>query len=380
MSTAVHATSVSLDEMRGRLITLDQARERLAESEPLSEIEFDAGTAEMRYGAAWRSGEETAPTSTSLLLPGGTEYQLTKQAVLEVGAAVGIPRKLQLEAPDDALSSFVNAMLATRYEGKQLKLLARNDQALALTRATVSPFSNLRMLETITDQLAQHYGEGEVLVDYKFHHNLEATAMRLIVPGHRRNITGTSVADDTWSIGIDYRNSLTGLRQLDIRGYLFRWWCTNGCTDNLNASGAFSRRGATEEDAVAWAMESVNEVLGGLEPMLDHVQALTTEPIAGDVRDSLEGLFAENGVNSRDRHRIIEEMAENDEMTGYSLLNAVTVTANLPGLDYRAVDRIMGTGGHIVSSQRQRCNLGKLHHVHPEDVVQGEVVSGEAAE
>lgn len=361
----VHQNAVSIDEMRDKLMTIGQVRGHLGMTEPLSEVEFDASAAEVRYEDGWKDGADTDLTSAYLRLPGGVEYQLTKQAVLEVGAHVGVPRELQKEAPPELISSFVNGMLGVRYADKDLKMLARGgNQVLAVTRATVSPFSNIRLLDTVLAGIAKRYGEGEVLADYKFHHTLENTAMRLIVPGERRVITGTGVPDDTWSVGIDFANSLTGTGKTDIRGYLFRWWCTNGCIDTLNATGAFSRRGSTEDDAVAWAAATVEEVLGGLEPMLDHVQELTTQPVAGDVRDTLEGLFDDNRINVRDRHRVIAEMADTEDMTGYGLLNAITVTANQDGLDHRAVDRLMGMGGGFIGSHSTRCNLGRVHRVH----------------
>jgi hypothetical protein len=373
----VHASAVSLDEMRSQLLTLDQVRERLAVTEPLSEVEFTAGDAEVRYEPGWaaKTVADTAYTGAYLRLPGGNEYQFTKQGALELGAVCHMPRGLQAQTPPDVLAPFINWWLANGEDvaAKELKALCQQDKVAAVTRGTVNPFSNLRMLDTVIAGVEKKYGQGEVLADYKFHHNLEATALRLIVPGQRRVITGTSVPDDTWSVGIDYRNSLTGLRQTSVRGYLFRWWCTNGCIDTINASPNFSRRGQTEDDAVAWASVTVDEVLAGLEPMLDNVQGLTAQPVTGDVRGMLEGLFDDNGITVADRHRVIGEMAEDDEMTAYSLLNAVTVTANLPDLDYRAVDRLMGMGGHIVSSHSRRCDLGKVHRV-----VDGELVHEDA--
>jgi hypothetical protein len=351
----VHANAVSLDEMREGLITIDQVRERLAETEPLSEVEFEAGNAEVRYEPGWaaKAVPDTAYTSAYLRLPGGNEYQFTKQGAMELGAVCHMPRGLQEKTPPDVLAPFINWWLSNGEDvaGRELKALTQNDRVAAVTRGTVSPFSNLRMLDTVLAGIERKYGEGEVLADYKFHHTLEATALRLIVPGQRRVITGTSVPDDTWSVGIDYRNSLTGLRQTSVRGDLFRWWCTNGCIDTINATESFARRGQTEDDAVAWTASTVEEVLGGLEPMLDHVQELTAQPVGGDVRSVLEGLFDDNGITVADRHR---------------------VTANLPGLDYRAVDRLMGMGGHIVGSHSRRCNLGRLHRT-----VEGAVVHGE---
>ena len=118
-----------------------------------------------------------------------------------------------------------------------------------------------------------------MLADYKFTHNLERTNLRLIVPGQQRVISGTRVADDSWSAGIQLRNSLAGTEQTAIDGYLFRWWCTNGCTDTLAEVSALNRRQfPSPEEAYEWARESVDEILGSLEGSFDAVQSTTGCP------------------------------------------------------------------------------------------------------
>lgn len=377
----VHQKVVSVDEMRGQLKSLEWAQERLAATEPLVEVPFEAGKAELRIDA-W--GDKDVPVTSYieayLQLPGGTEYQLTKQAALEIGAAVGIPRKIQLSTDPGVLVPLVNWRLQKVLDDKALKGLGRDDKVLGLTRGTVSPFSNLAILDVMVKGLEKKYGKGEILVDYKFAHDLEHTGLRLIVPGHQRVITGTTLrdhngkvvqADDTWSAGLDLYNSLIGLQQLDISGQLFRWWCTNGCTDTLHSVGGLSRRGTTQADALDWAKGAVDEVLGGLEPMLDHIQELTAQPVTGNVRDTLEGLFSEYSIPSRDRHRVIEEMAEDSEMTAYSLMQAVTSAANADDIPDRDRRRLMRMGGGIAGTHSLRCNLGRVHRVVPEQPLEG---------
>lgn len=365
----VHQKSVSIDEMRGQLLTIDEVRERLAATEPLSEIAFTAGASDLRLEPGWASASIplTDYTDAFLRMEGGSEFQLTKQAALEVGAAVGIPRKIQEDSDPSVMAPLINWRLQKRLDSKELKALGREDKVLAVTRGTVSPFSNLALLDVMVAGLEKKYGEGEILADYKFHHDLEHTGLRLIVPGYRRVITGTSVADDTWSVGVDFANSLVGLRQTEIHGQLFRWWCTNGCTDTLHAVGGLSRRGTSQDDALAWAAETVDEVLGGLEPMLDHVQALTTQPVAGDVRSILDGLFTDYKIPSRDRHRVIESMADDEEMTAYSLMQAVTMAANLDGVPDRDRQRLMRMGGGLAGTHSKRCNLGRVHRTVPQE-------------
>lgn len=366
----VHANTVSLDEMRGDLLTLDQVRERLSATEPLSEVTFEVGSGTTtRIEESWAQNKEKGLTDyvdAFVRLPakedgtGPKEYQLTKQAVLQLGAAFGYPRGLQARMPHDLLQRNINTWLASDTD-RDLKLLAKDDHGVALTRATVSPFSNLKLLDIVIAGLNKKYGEGEILADYKFSHDLEATSVRLIVPGERRIITGTPVADDTWSAGIQFKNSLVGLRQTELAGYLFRFWCTNGSIDTMHDTGGYSRRGNTEEDMLAWASSQIDEVLGGLEPMLDHVQELTAQQVTGNVRQVLGDLFDNYGLPVRDRARVVGEMADTDDMTMYSLMQAITQAANLDGLAPRTVERLMRMGGHVAATHSERCNLGKVH-------------------
>jgi hypothetical protein len=359
----VHANAVDIEEMRGKLLTLDDVRERLATTEPLADRVFEAPQAQIRLEHGWAGGEDTSLASAWLRLAGEEdEIQLTKQAALEVGAFCRLPRKLQEEAPADLVQTWVNRILAenmARY--KEVKLLVRPGTGVgtALTNHTIQPFSNLQFLDIMLEGIARAYGEGEVLADYKFHHDLERTNLRLVVPGAQRVISGTRVADDTWSAGIQFRNSLAGIEQTAIDGYLFRWWCTNGCTDTLAQVPALSRRQTPDpEDAYEWARESVDAILGQLEGSFDAVQSTTAIAVEADqVAATMRDLFAGHSVPARSRERIISELADVGEgMTVYDVMQAVTVVANADGVSPDATEQLLRLGGHIAhAASTDRC-------------------------
>lgn len=363
----VHANAVDIEEMRSRLLTLDDVRERLSSTEPLADRVFEAPQAQIRLEDGWAAGEETSLAPAWLRISNGpdgpaTEYQLTTQAALEVGAFCAVPRGLQKDAPVDLVQTWCNRILTenlARY--KEVKLLVRPGQDIgtALTNHTIQPFSNLQFLDIMLEGIQQQYGEGEVLADYKFTHNLERTNLRLIVPGQQRVISGTRVADDTWSAGIQFRNSLAGIEQTEIMGYLFRWWCTNGCTDTLAQVPALSRRQTSDPaDAYEWARESVDHILGGLEGSFDAVQATTELQVEPDqVAATIRDLFAEHSVPARHRERIISELAEvGEDMTVYDVLGAVTVVANADGVSADATEQLLSLGGHIAhAASTDRC-------------------------
>ncbi len=361
--------TITTEDMRGNLLTMDQVREQLAQSEPLTQVTFSTGespSAEFRQG--WHKTELTEPAQVWLRVPNGERYQLTHQAAQQLASECHINRGYQEMIPATLLQENVNWWLSTGLGDRELKLLCAGTGedlngnevplAVAQTRATITPFSNLRLVDTIISRIEAKYGQGEVLADYKRWHDLEHTVFRFIVPAERRVISGTGEDDDAWSVGVQFKNSLIGLRQTFIDGYLFRWVCTNGEIDVAHSSGGFARRGSSPDDVYEWAREAVDEVLEGMPVSLDNVQALTSQEIPereGAVRAVLTDLFSQYSIPVRERHRVFEAMADVGSLTMYNLMNEVTRTANLDGLPYRSVEQLMSLGGHIMHSIGGRC-------------------------
>lgn len=362
--------AVSIDKMRDQLLTLDQVREQLAVTEPLTEHLFTPRGVEFKIPEDWADREvsDDAPLEGAVVQIGGDgasagEYTLTRNSLLETGSACRITRGYQKAIPPDLLRVNLEWWFGHGHtEDKEFKLLTREEDGQspvvsAFTRGSVTPFSNLHLLDALLTGIENKYGAGEVLADYKFSHSVERTHMRLIVPGEHRTITGSSVADDTWSVGLQLKNSLIGLRQTILDGYLFRWWCTNGCIDTLATSGGFSRRTQhTPEEVYEWARTSVDQVLGGLEETLDGVQALTDIPVSHDATLVLRDLFAQYNLPVRERDRVIAQMADTDEPNMYGLLNAITVTANADNVPVSAVEQLMAMGGHAAHAVAGRCS------------------------
>jgi hypothetical protein len=375
-------TAIPLDKMRDQLRTVDQLRETLSVSEPLETYSFPLGnTAQFHIGEFAKETDVNRPVECYFDTPGGERYRLTQQSVLEAGSLAGIPRELLKRTP----LNLIKPQLDYWYSGdagqnssvpNEVKVLWRppvegegeNPIAMAVTRATITPWSNLQILNAALAGIHEKYGAGaEVLVDYKLQHSLERTDYRLVVPGESRNITGTRVANDTWCTGINIRNSLTGIKQLRLDGYLFRWWCTNGSIDTLATAGALARRSVSDADqAYEWARASVDDVLGGLEESLDGVQQLAEiEVISANNNDggqllstTLEQLFTAYGIPARDQQRIMAFLGElGGSITMYDIMQAITQAANLQdgSLSPRTIEQLLTLGGHVIHNTRQRC-------------------------
>ena len=378
-----HYNSVHIDAMRPKLHSLDWLQDKLGGSEPLEPHTFPVNDGfKLVIPGDWakHADQEVVPGASICTAHNGTEYPLTKAAILEAGALGGIPRDHAQKVLPSLFEQETNWWMQEGLGDISFKLLKdAGGTVLGVTRATINPFSNLALLDELVNGLRRKYGEGaELLVDYKTHHDLELTNFRLIVPGDVRVITGSRIADDTWSTGINFRNSLIGLKPPQLDGYLFRWWCTNGCYDTMSTMTAPRRQIKDQADAIEWAKFAVDEVLGGLETTLDGVQELTGIPVEGDVAVVLSDLFVQHGVPKAERTRVLNSMADlGGELNMYDVQNAITSAANMDGLSPRTVDILLSTGGHVAHANTGRC--AACRRILPEGYVIPGQQTGEAA-
>lgn len=367
---------VTIDDMKDRLWTPDRAREELAKTEPMAGTRFTTGSESTRvtYGTdknddgsdrTWHSREPHEPAPVWLETREGSKYQLTYQAAQQLGSECHLPRQYQESIPEDLLGLNVNYWLRGGLDDKELKALTVGTRrgvtedgeevplAVAICRGPVIPYSNVRIFDAVVSGAQKRYGtDTEMYVDYKFWNDLEHTTCRLIIPAFSQDIDGTRVQDDTWSMGIQFDNSAIGLKQTFLKGYMFRWICTNGQIDLANSTEGFKRRGATEDDVVAWVGDSVDEIFEGIEEhTFPSVQSLARQPVGNLVVPTLRDLFERSHLPSREQKRVLENMAETDgELMMYDLVNSVTRVANQDGLNWRQQEQLMTMGGTIIHS------------------------------
>jgi hypothetical protein len=371
--------TITIDDMRDQLLTLDEAGEMLAETEPFVQHTLVVDSkVKFQLAADWHKAGLNEPTSAYLETASGQRFQLTPQAVLEAGAYCGIPRGLQRKQPGWLLKDQLNWWYQGGLGSQEFKVFGRdrdNDDPLAMAtcRGTIQPFSNIALLDIVVSGLRKQYGEdAEVLVDYKATNSLERTNMRLIVPSSERAVTGSRVDGDLWCAGMEFANSLIGVSHPGTRlgGYFFRYVCTNGQTDNLASTGKLARRTISDpSEAYEWARKSVDEVLGGLEHAFESIQALTTVRVGGShgsIGQILTELFARSGVPQREQRRISGALTDLDgEITLYDVAGAITQAANDQAVSPRTVDSLLALGGHIAHANHDRCD--NCHQLLPED-------------
>jgi hypothetical protein len=368
--------TITVESMRSKLLSIDHVRDVLSTTEPMRPHPFTVGDAiRFRAEPGWNHGikakQGSEPVGVFVTLGRGrfaTELALTKDTLQEACLAFGFTRPYTDSCPAELLVPHMNywfreGLFGQARKKRDFQFLVNDETAIAFTRQSLLPFSNLALLDQALDAIHERFGEVEVLADYKFNHSLRQTSIRLIVNNRYRLLNDTGTDGDVWSKGIQIRNSLTGATQTSLEGFLFRWVCTNGQIDARANSGVWTRRpSSTEAEVYEWARATVDEVLGGLEGALDAVQGLTLLGIEGSLSDTLRDVFEHYRIPITQRAKIIKIIEEYPgEVTMYVIMNAITQVANETGLEASTVDSLMRVGGDLPYTAHQRC--GSCHRL-----------------
>ena len=353
------------NSVRLRLLTLEKVREELARTEPLEELfTLQPGT-RFFLGHSWNHGiksiEGTDIVSASIALR-GKEYQLTKDALLQLAAAVGLYKPYVMKTP----AKFIEEQLNYWYDmgfAKAPNLLVCRNIGVAAARKTAMPFSNLEILDSVETAIRSRFGKNiEILVDYKFHHSLRLTSIRLIFPEIGRNIS-TNLGDDFWSAGVSISNSLVvELKEKTIlEGYCFKWSSSGGLIDNRASTGPWSRKHtlAQSQEAVnAWAETEVDKILDFLEYSFDSIQSLTNKELSSETIPILRDVFRTPAIRTLDKKAVVDSVLGMRVHNMYDVLAQMIEVADSDRDDRsrRAMMRAAGELPHIAGSRCPSCH------------------------
>lgn len=365
------------------LITLREAREQFAQTEPLAAASFatladsDRKAPYTIYDDKWRYRTEDAPVTEPvpvwLVVPElGKTFQLTFQAAQQLGSTCRIPQDLQVSIPSDHVQNLVNWFLADpRGLGERLlKLLISPQQgqddsgkpcplAVAQTRATVQPFSNLTLLDEIQKVISAKYGSAaatRAVAHFTMHHDLEHTDCCVVVPDASRGIAG-----EQWAPGLMFTNSCIGLKQTTATGALVRMDSSGVVLDGAHSAGGFKRLNSTPDEAYEWMGEAASDCLRALDEIgFGNVKDLADMPIGEHAGTFVESLCNEFRVPKAQLERITAVLEEwTGPLTMYELVGIISRLANMEGLNWRAVSQLQVMSGHVVHSEGARCTAGK---------------------
>lgn len=352
--------AITLESMKSKLLSVDTVRENLAASEPLNEYPLDTGLVKFLLEDGWNHGLEAKAGNDlvdATVFVGTTEIPMTKDAMLQAASLVGITNAYMKRTPAKLIEPHLNYWYDQQGIGNRpAKVLAANGNGVAVTRQSITPFSNLELLDKVLDGIHDETGETP-LVDSKFHHSVAGTYLRLIIPSKRFVVPGTGVDDDEWFAGINLYNSLTGHGKTSLSGYLFRWWCMNGAIDTKATSGSWTRSKGSDDvlEVYDWARDVIPSITESLDHSLEMLSDMASRPVEGDLTQIVKSLCKEYGIPARDKSTIVENLLEEEELSWYSLMQAITDVANSRNLSPEDQVKIMAAGGALMRESAHRC-------------------------
>lgn len=356
-------SAVTLEMMREKLLTSDQVMEELSKTEPLS-IDHISSESKVKFSLPpdWAEGVDAKTANEPLdvaMRVNGVERQMSKTAIFQAAAKFGLSAPYIKKVPANLIEGLLNYHYSGGMGDNELSMFTIGDTISAFTRPTLTPFSNIQLAENVIEGIRERHGSDlPIFADYKFHNDLQATNVRFIIPTTERNMIDTHMADvpkgseDTWLAGVHLYNSAVGKGQTSLESYMFRWWCTNGAITTLDNVGTWSRRvNGQQDDVYAWARDSVDEILGGMEHRFDEIQALARLNVAGNTADVLSEIFSTYEVPVSQRDSIMARLLEMENLTMYAIMSAITEVANEADMEDKRRDRLMRIGGALPTEQ-----------------------------
>lgn len=355
------------DNLATPLWTVEETQKNLASTEGLvaKTLTMDGadGITTFSLPSGWNIGlkdKEGLELTEAKVGLQGTDYTLSKEAILACAHAVGIPPAYVAKTPGVMIQSHLNYW-ATHSPDISLKLLTKGDTVLAVTKEGIKPFPNLELLDAVLERICERYDITEDLldVDFKSHHDLHATSLRIIIPKEARQIDAqrnSEAVEDMWSAGIQIRNSLTGKVPLSVQGYLFGWSEATGAVMQTGA-GRYNRKimGQDLHEVLEWVRTASDNVMKTFDHEFDVLSTLTEESIADSVAAVLADTFRSYKIPLRLRQAIMDNLTEAKDFTYYGLVRAISKSANDPGLPEHFVTTVLEVAGDLINHAHERC-------------------------
>lgn len=377
-------SAVPFDPAAAGMLTVAEARARLALNATGAEFTFWTCDAEVEalYEKGWADGELTRAAQAWLRV-GGRLFQLTRQAAQQLGSTCKVNKRFQEFIPPAKLSDLVTWALREGLhkrngDGLELKLLLAGEGepgpflaspvnadckvplAVAQTRATVQPFSNVTLLDTVTLAIRAKFGHAladGACVDFKLFDDLEHTSFRVIVPGVQQEVDG-----EAWCYGIEVSNSAIGAKQLVVAGYVFSLEALAGVTDLEHQAGGFKRRGSTPEAAYAWAGEASRLVLDGAATAFEGLRVLAASDVDAEYGAVLGQYWHESPISADLKLAVTAALeGDPDPVSVLTLVRTVSVEANPSTRSWRDVRALHDLAGHMLHQGGGMCR-GQLEN------------------
>jgi hypothetical protein len=377
----VTAQTIDLQAIResGKLLSVDDALTILGTTEPMSEIPFaldgsDKVHFELPDGFNDGFSDLDGSDLTGCIINiNGSEFNMTRDALWTMTSSIGLQKPYVARTPGPLLAPHLNYWIRNNGVAATdgMRVMVKDDAAVAFIKSSKTTFPNIPVFERILEEAGAKFKTDEFFVDYKISHSLERTALRIIVPSYTSTIHSARSGgqDDDWSLGIQMTNSLMGHPEtrLNLSGYLFAWWCTNGSISTHATSGNYNRRvqGQDFDEVIEWVGASTNNIFGDLGLELHDVQELAEVSLTGELNEVVLDIFKQFKVPVPARKSIVDFLVESDDLTGYGLMQAITQSANDPDLTDKVRESTMRVGGIVPGVLSERCP--SCHRLHAHD-------------
>ncbi len=352
--------AITIKDLDKKVLSLEDVYRTLERTEPLADTVIDnESNIKFRLEPDWAMSydgvEATEPVGAFMTI-NGAERAMTKEAVTQAAAHFGLSSSyISKKLPAPLFERLMNYHYGAGMGGESFNVLSVGDTVSAFAKPTIQPFSNIQLLDSVVEAIQGRHGkDAPIYADYKIGNSLLKTNIRLITPMTEREITSGGMDDvpngqgDVWYAGVHLSNSLVGKTQTTLEAYLFRYWCTNGCTTTMRDVKPWNRKRDGQQDNVyEWPRDSVDEIMGDMEAQFDQVQSLTRLGTEGNTADVLRLIFDEYAVPISQQNPIQQRLLEQESLTMYKILNAITEVANDEELDDKRRDRLMRIGGAI---------------------------------
>lgn len=309
-------------------------------------ISFEVGQ-DIRFTGHNQGVHAHESSGIKVIYTGTTEFDVTREALQELCAQIGLARAYARDCPPQLLAPHLNywyrgGLNATRKPSRYQFLLTNDDTAVAFSKTGREPLSTRMLLDVVSTTMTGH--TGELVAVHPAHENtLRKTTTRLILP-HTRYTVG----DDQWSPGIQIRNSLTGLTQTYLEAVRYRHTDNTFHTDTHLLKGPYSRKPATTDtEATDWIVHATSDLLTCLDETPQILIPTLTTTIDGDLTSTLKDLFDHYRIHVRHRAHIIDTLIDIDQPTMYDLINAVSAAALDPDITAADTDTLVHIAGDL---------------------------------
>lgn len=349
-----------MDDNTTHTVTVEETMKWLESTESLSttDLKMDnpAKSPTFSLGIGWNVGlkekgqQEIVDAEINYL---GEDYTVSKEAILGIANAIGLTPGYVAKTPSVLIQSHLNYW-ASNSADLDLKILTKDDTALAVAKAGIVPFSNVELLKAVLEQIEEAYGEqAEIYVSDLSHHGLHSTLIRVWwdIPNPH-----TSVEDDDWFPGVQIHNSLTGKHALAVQPFMYNPTTTSGMV-LPPVGGKYNRKvmGQNFAEVEKWVGDATAAVIAAHPHNFEILESLRTEEVEG-LGAVLADIYTTYKVPLKVRQAVADYLVASEDTTYYGILQALARTARLPNLPDHHVSAVLEVCGMIASDADHRCD------------------------